>query len=429
MYNKKNKVKIFLQETIYFYFFILTPLIMYASKFLADFFLSLVALHVLLKLRVNWKKITEIKYFFILIFYFFINSFFNSVDLISQLKCLALIRFPLFIIYPFFINYNNFKKNITYRVFVTLLIFTAIFFADMIYQSIFLKNFIGFPADTSYFRISGFFNKELVAGSYLFFIFFIFLFYFSIFNKFSKLSVLILLTIYFCIFISGDRTPFLTINLFLFILAILNYKYILNIRVFIFLTLLIFLTSLFFVKFENYVPFQKYRGTYNEIINDVKNIKSSDNFVFSRWGYYDFSVKSYLIFRNNIFFGTGYKKYLLECKKDIYKYSFFKITNKKNSDGCDNHPHNFYLQILTEQGLVGLILFCLFLFNLTNLDQKNTKHNIKLILTTFVLTYFFPFKPSGSFYTNFNLILLCSVLSFTIFFNNMFKKNNIMRNY
>jgi O-antigen ligase len=421
--------KLSIKENIFFYFFILTPCVMYISKFLADMFLSFVALYVLFKLFKNWNKLKEVSFFVILIIYFYLNSIFNSLDFASQLKSLALIRFPLFIIYPLFINYSNLKNNVIEKVFIILSFFTSIFCIDMIYQSIFLENILGYPADTSYSRISGFFKDELIAGGYLFFTFFIFLIYFKIFNKFNKFSILFLSFIYICIFISGDRNPFLMVNISILLLLIFNFKYFKNFSFFFNIFATFFLILLFYINFENFTPFKKYRDTYQEIINDLKNKKETEVFVFERWHYYDFAIKSYLMFKNNKYFGSGYKTYKIECQKDIYKQPFFEITKKKDRDGCDNHPHNFYLQILTEQGLIGLILFFLFVFNLINLYKKNMIHNIKLVLTIFVFTYFFPFKPSGSFYTNFNLILLCSVLSFTIFFNNIFKKNNIMRNY
>ena len=54
----------------------------------------------------------------------------------------------------------------------------------------------------------------------------------------------------------------------------------------------------------------------------------------------------YLTWKENIFFGGGINSFYLNCKI--------------NYDFCSNHPHNYYLEILTETGIIGFILISLF---------------------------------------------------------------------
>ena len=60
-----------------------------------------------------------------------------------------------------------------------------------------------------------FFGDEYIAGSYLFFIFAILI---LTTKKFKTLIILLLIIIYFGIFLSGDRTPFLMVNFFLILI-------------------------------------------------------------------------------------------------------------------------------------------------------------------------------------------------------------------
>jgi len=136
------------------------------------------------------------------------------------------------------------------------------------------------------------------------------------------------------------------------------------------------------------------------------------------------TVKSYLIFLSNPIFGTSYKTYSEECKNMKYDDDFYKITMlDRDNNGCEIHPHNFYMQILSEQGIFGLLLIILLIYQLILLGKVAFSKNYKMIYSFFVLVYFFPLKPTGSIYTNFNLILLCSAISFFVFIS-LYKKQN-----
>jgi len=84
--------------------------------------------------------------------------------------------------------------------------------------------------------------------------------------------------------------------------------------------------------------------------------------------------------------------------------------NEINLSGCSTHPHNLYLQLLSEVGLVGAIIPVLFQFLLilfiTKLiitlykDKQNNKLKCEiLILSTFLISLF-PIIPSGNFFNN-----------------------------
>ena len=52
--------------------------------------------------------------------------------------------------------------------------------------------------------------------------------------------------------------------------------------------------------------------------------------------------------------GLGLKNYRIKCNEDTID----KNTNQNTL--CSSHPHNFYLEFLSETGILGLILFLSF---------------------------------------------------------------------
>jgi len=86
------------------------------------------------------------------------------------------------------------------------------------------------------------------------------------------------------------------------------------------------------------------------------------------------------------------------------------------SDGCNTHPHNIYLQFLSELGIIGflffLIIFLYFSFNFFKLviiyfNNKNFSYNLKArsFLILGILLSMFPFFPSGNYFGNWLLII------------------------
>ena len=87
-------------------------------------------------------------------------------------------------------------------------------------------------------------------------------------------------------------------------------------------------------------------------------------------GQYTLLQKSgFKVWRNNIFFGVGINNFERECEK-------LELNKINNYSPCSTHPHNTWVEILSETGLVGVILFILCLFSLLkNLEHK--KNNMK----------------------------------------------------
>jgi O-antigen ligase len=134
-----------------------------------------------------------------------------------------------------------------------------------------------------------------------------------------------------------------------------------------------------------------------------KKINSfSNHYIFSRehQGHYIIALRMFL---DNPIFGQGPRSFRYLCSDE----KFIK------SDGiCTTHPHNTYLQLLAETGLIGFsFVFLLFfscsnalikkfIYNLKYTKEDNTYLQIKYISLIAIFINLFPFVPSGNFFNN-----------------------------
>jgi len=309
------------------------------------------------------------------------------------------------------INNIEFLKKKLFIFYIPILIFLI----NLYYQALFGFDIFGNILNNDYQRIASFFGDEYIAGSYLFFIFAIII---LITDKFKISTLSLLYLIYIGIFLSGDRTPFIMVNLFLIIFLLMNIKKIMGLKKIIFSTFLILMFFFLLILFNSshlikITAVEKYKGTYKDIVNDIKK---ENNLGLKRWGYYGLFSKSLVIFKNNIFFGTTYRSFRKECSNKKYDEDYSKLSGGLEYNGCSSHPHNIYLEILSEQGLFGFILFLLLIYNFFQLSNKTLNYkdsNYKI----FLIVLFFPLRPFGSFYSNFGLIMFSSAVAYYIIFN------------
>jgi hypothetical protein len=102
-------------------------------------------------------------------------------------------------------------------------------------------------------------------------------------------------------------------------------------------------------------------------------------------------------------------------------------------NGCTTHPHNFYLQLLSETGIVGtLFIFLNFLYLIAILTKflfrklfKNIieLNNTKICLIINFIVFLFPFLPSGNLFNNWLNMTILIQISFYLF---IFNKGKLM---
>ena len=106
-------------------------------------------------------------------------------------------------------------------------------------------------------------------------------------------------------------------------------------------------------------------------------------------------------FKNNQIFGVGNKNYRIETCDEK--------KNKENKEYyCLTHPHQIYIELLSEHGIFGTIIILSIIFYLIfRLLRQIAKSQNYLQIGTFIfiMINFIPLIPSGSFFSDFNLTL------------------------
>jgi O-antigen ligase len=131
------------------------------------------------------------------------------------------------------------------------------------------------------------------------------------------------------------------------------------------------------------------------------------------------AIAAYKIFKENILIGSGVKMFRVICEKRY----------KVRINSCTTHPHNLFMQFLSETGIVGTFFYVLSLsyvfFQIIKILKKkfsengndNMKGNFFYLIA--LLISLFPILPSGSFFNNW--IGIVSFFSLSIFLSS--KKN------
>ena len=325
---------------------ILMPALLISGPFLSDLGVSVVALLFL----VNSKKNNLTKYYNNYYFKFFIifcliliiSSLLSDNILISLKNSLFYFRFGIFSLCVWYLLDNN-QLLIKYLFISILICFTSLI-VDGYIQYIFGQNLFGYELYNQY-RVSSFFGSELILGSYLA-RFFPLLFGLFIFLNSLKKNKLILfcLTLIFIlveglIFLSGERLALFFMNLSALFLIIMLKEY----RVYRFWTyivsiFLIFTMMFFFPNAKNRIIDQT---IHDFTRNTFDNASSIDNkfYIFSK-PHTDMYLSAYQIFLDNKFFGVGPRQFRNKC--DQYKVSVY---------SCETHPHNTYIELLSEAGI------------------------------------------------------------------------------
>lgn len=383
------------------YFIILIPFCLITGPFLSDLLLSFVALYFFFFTKnIQYPNIIKVflKIFFLFFFIVLISSFLAEDKILSLTNSIFYFRFCLFSVCFYFILSLN--KSILNKIFYVLLFCYLILIIDGLYQFYFKVNILGFTLDAQSHgrRVSSFFGDELVYGSYLARfspLFFGLVFY--IFKNTSNNHILIIIFVILleiAVFISGERTAFLLFNIIIFLMLILlnGYK---KIRLSVSILIPILMILLLLIDSP-----AKYRIV-NKTFIDLKPKDYGSEFVIINKQYHEHYLSSYSIFTDNKFFGVGPKNFRVVCKEE--KYNFSKLT-------CSTHPHNTYLQLLSETGIFSfLIIFSIFiLINLVFLKHCYLKFfKKKILLNNFEICLFihfyislFPLTPSGSFFNN-----------------------------
>lgn len=389
----------------YFFLLILTiPLSIILGSAVSFFNIVLLCFPFLIYifLQKNYRFVdNKVFYLLLLIYAYLIFNCLISLDYQSSLfRNIGFIRFIiLFLIINYFFSLSGFQEKI-----LNIWSLLIIFFALDVYLEFFRgTNILGFGNDVFKTRIVSFFKDEPVAGAFLHGFVFLVIGHlintFSNYNKKIYIAVIVLVFLLSAIIITGERSNTIkTIFGFIFFLIMIkNFETKSKLMFFLFslaCVVLLFINS-------NYLKTRYYGQILSNITNDKKRSEFLENNLYIKLYKSGFSV-----FKNYPLFGVGNKNYRIETCK-----------NKQEKYVCMTHPHQIYLEFLSEHGLFGSVILISSLFYLLFkilIEILKSRNHIQIGCFVYILSNFLPVIPSGSFFSSFTATLFW--LNFSIMY-------------
>ena len=402
-YDGLNKIKKLSKfQKFMTYFWILGPFIFLIERDPADLWLTLISIIFLVRCfyKKDWNWAGQL--WFIFAFLFWVTSMISGIlgpyDKYSFFQGFIWIRFPLYVAAAQV--WLGKDRDVRIVMFVSILagmlVMCLILLAENIYEP---KERLSWP------------YGDLVPGSYLAKIslpvYCTFIALFSIkFKRFSLLSLMVSLTSLTLVLSTGERGNFL-IRFFSGILAFFSWKKnkVNRLKSFIIfmVIILLILTSLLGINKSFY---DRYVTHFFKSI-PIFNV-SNDN---AYWGAWRSGIQQGLI---KPVIGLGPSSSRKHCKTLPEK----EIDWLPGKNYCGNHPHNYYIQIFAETGLVGLTLGIFMFYFLFKTCYKGRVSNPKCPITSICyiipLAFFFPFQQTGSFFGQWGNLFIWFPIGFCI---------------
>ena len=352
-------------QKISYHLILLLPFTLITGPFIPDLTAVLVSIFVL----INFKSVINPKIFnkkillLILIFNIWIIfcTLISDNILFSLKTSLFYFRFLTFSLGHYY--FLNLDQKFSLKFFYVLLLAFFVLILDGYTQYFSGSNIFGFELQPGP-RVSSFFDKELILKLHIKTLLVVGLYLYNIDHfsnkKLITFSIALALILSEClVFLSGERAAFFFINLsaFFMIVFLNGFKLI---RIY---TLLISFALIILII--NFNP-----NTKNRIFDlTLKQTGISENnsqiYLFSET-HENYFRTALNIYKSNYIFGTGPKTYRKNCSNPMY------VINKYS---CSTHPHNTYVQLLSETGTFGFILIFLLFLNIIYFSIKELFFN------------------------------------------------------
>ena len=365
-------------------------------------------------------------YLFIFFTYVLINSIYHQQGYFLIIKSIGNFRYLLLSAAVFYVleGATNEQKKFLIYFNVILIIFVS---GDIIYQFFINKDIFSFKpgmcADEVLSegcqRFSGVFGDELIAGGYLSQIGMLFFILFYFFHQKEKNLILNKKIIYFLVLVSviiitGERNAVLILTLTLLFIFFFKKK-----LKFVFLFIILLIVLIFSLGVFSKGVEERFVKPIKSL-NDLNTANIYEKLIKNPWGHhYEASIE---LFLEKPIFGHGPKSYRIACQNTKIQ---IKLKEQKSAYlACATNPHNYLLEFLSENGIVGGIFFLgiifIIIYQILGIIKKDSSENLVTIAVgSLILAIMFPFKPSGSFFSTFNSAMLFYIFGFYLHY---FKK-------
>jgi len=258
-------------------------------------------------------------------------------------------------------------------------------------------------------RVSSFFGDELIMGSYLSRLFPL-LFALFLIKKKQKYEIyfigLLFILIDVLVFMSGERSAFFFLNLStVFIIILIKEYQKFRLITFIIAIICVVILSLNSSKLNE----RMFKGP----AKNMGLMESSNEVVIFTTQHDSLIRTAYSMFKDQPLFGHGPKMFRVICKDEKYA---------TGVSPCMTHPHNFYIQLLAETGIVGfLFLFSTLIYVLYSalrqfksiiLKQKRPLTDYQVCLLAGILITVWPLTPNGNFFHNWLMVVYSLPIGF-----------------
>ena len=405
------------------YFPYLLPLLLIFSRSLADITIVLIGILFLYHSykNIGWEWVKEKWFYFALIFSIYCLTV-NSAMSIEPTETLAyslfFIRWPIFAMALSYWILNDIKSLKKFFVSLAVVLFFIIF--DTWWQFVFDQDIFGFEKHSAN-RLTGPFTSPHV-GMWLAKLAMLPPLFLILYNKYKLkeqenyliysffiISTVLLLSV----FITGERMSLLLTLASIFIVfmgfffaKLFSFKKV---------TILLLISSIAILFFALSFPDTTQRAYFSSI-EKIINWRTSDYGLV--W------QSAYDVWMQSPVFGVGLHKYREACENlGIYGSSYLNAIG----GGVCFHPHNISLQLLSETGLVGFILFYTMVCFLTFSSLK-TFYTKKLWLSfalvfNIIFTCFLPISSNTSFFANKYGAIIWLLIGVMLATNKLFSKS------
>lgn len=392
---------------------IFVPVLAITGPFLADLSVCIIGvLFIIFCINQKGENLKEYKkylHFFLILYLILILSAINSSYMQQSIKIFFYIRFFIYFLAILFLI-NKFK-NYKYIFFQFLKIIFYILFLDSALQYLFHFNILGisplknFDLDSNSQEIiksvilTSFFGDEKVLGSYITRLFPLFIYLFLLgkkkilFKNFIYIIIFSLILILISILTNERVAVLYSIFVFLFLFLFLFFVYLFKKKYIFFIFLVFIPLSAFIFNINN---------STERLIHTYEQIRPDNSFVFFSTTHEKYAISSIEIFKKNMLLGSGPKTFLLACENSNFSWK---------NDECNIHPHNIFFQILSEVGILGIIIYLYLIFIFGKLFTKYFREkNKKIFLIISIFIFLNPFFPSGNLFNNwFNIVNWISI--------------------